>query len=77
MGWNNFESINGKLFENVEHWHDVYYVHGYCAELCEDTSASCNYILSFSAAMQKNNFYATQFHPEKSAGVGTQILTNF
>lgn len=77
MGWNNFKSINGPLFNQVQIENDVYYVHSYYAEVCENTLADCDYILPFSAALQKNNFYATQFHPEKSAEVGAQILLNF
>ncbi len=56
---------------------DVYYVHSYYAEISSCTSATCDYILPFSAAMEKDNFYATQFHPEKSAEVGEKILRNF
>jgi glutamine amidotransferase len=52
-------------------------VHSYYAEINEQTIASCNYILPFGTAMHKNNFYATQFHPEKSADIGEQILKNF
>lgn len=77
MGWNNFETIKGELFKGINISHDVYYIHSYYASVCELTSATCNYILPFSAAMQKNNFYATQFHPEKSADVGEKILMNF
>lgn len=77
MGWNNFIDFNGPLSTNIDKKDDVYYVHSYYANLCDDTVASCNYILKFSAALQKNNFFATQFHPEKSAGVGQQILKNF
>lgn len=77
MGWNNFESLNGELFKNVSSPNDVFYVHSYYAEECKSTVATCKYIIPFSAALQKDNFYATQFHPEKSAGVGEQILTNF
>jgi glutamine amidotransferase len=77
MGWNNFESLDGALFNNISTEKDVFYVHSYYAELNKDTSAVCNYILPFSAALQKDNFYATQFHPEKSADVGEQILKNF
>ena len=77
MGWNNFESLKGDLFNDVEITSDVYYVHSYYAEKCQDTIASCDYLRSFSCALQKNNFYATQFHPEKSAKVGEQILKNF
>lgn len=77
MGWNNFASVKGELFNNISINDDVYYVHSYYAELCEETVAVCDYINPFSAALQKNNFYATQFHPEKSAGIGEQILKNF
>ena len=77
MGWNNFETIGGDLFNNINRCDDVYYVHSYYATLNEDTVATCNYIVPFSAALQKNNFYATQFHPEKSAGIGMQILNKF
>jgi len=77
MGWNNFESIEGVLFDNVKPQDNVYYVHSYYAETCSDTVAVCNYIESFSAALQKGNFYATQFHPEKSSSIGEQILKNF
>jgi glutamine amidotransferase len=77
MGWNNFESFKGDLFKNITLNDDVYYVHSYYAEKCSDTIAVCNYILPFSAAMKRNNFYATQFHPEKSASIGNTILKNF
>ncbi|TYP98896.1 imidazole glycerol phosphate synthase subunit HisH [Tenacibaculum adriaticum] len=77
MGWNNFDSVSGSLFKNINDEDDVYYVHSYYAEICEQTLAICNYILPFSAAMQKDNFYATQFHPEKSASIGEKILKNF
>lgn len=77
MGWNNFASTTGNLFSNIKTVDNVYYVHSYYAEISEETIASCDYIKPFSAAMQKNNFYATQFHPEKSADVGETILKNF
>jgi imidazole glycerol-phosphate synthase subunit HisH len=77
MGWNNFETLNGKLLKGLNLEDDVYYVHSYYAELSKETVASCNYIKPFSSALQKNNFYATQFHPEKSADIGEQILKNF
>ncbi|MBL7897209.1 MAG: imidazole glycerol phosphate synthase subunit HisH, partial [Crocinitomicaceae bacterium] len=63
--------------QGVNESDDVYFVHSYYAELCEYTVATCNYIVPFSAAMNKDNFYATQFHPEKSGAVGEQILMNF
>lgn len=77
IGWNNFENAEGKLFEQIATKDDVYYVHSYYAAPCKATVATCNYITNFSAALNKYNFYATQFHPEKSANVGQQILKNF
>jgi glutamine amidotransferase len=77
MGWNNFLTLKGDLFNGITHDEDVYYVHSYYAEISSCTSATCDYVLQFSAAMQKGNFYATQFHPEKSADVGERILQNF
>jgi len=89
MGWNSLsyelgvqssESLltnNSKLLTNIQGSSDVYYVHSYYAEICDDTAGVCDYILPFSSVLQKDNFYATQFHPEKSAGVGEQILKNF
>jgi len=77
MGWNSLQVINSELFNGISATDDVYFVHSYYAEISEETSAVCNYILPFSAAMQKNNFYATQFHPEKSGIIGEQILRNF
>lgn len=77
MGWNNFEKIGGALMKHLNAQDDVYYVHGYYAECCDSTVATCNYILPFGAVMEQDNFYATQFHPEKSAAVGEQILLNF
>jgi glutamine amidotransferase len=77
MGWNNFLSMKGDLFKGITTEDDLYYVHSYYAEISSCTSAICDYILPFSAAMQSGNFYATQFHPEKSAGVGEIILQNW
>jgi len=77
MGWNNFSALKGRLFRGVKADEDVYYVHSYYAEITDYTSAICDYVLSFSAAMHKDNFYAVQFHPEKSAETGKKILKNF
>jgi glutamine amidotransferase len=77
MGWNNFLTLRGELFTGVSKDDDVYYVHSYYAEISSCTAATCDYIIPFSAAMQKDNFYATQFHPEKSALIGENILKNF
>jgi len=77
MGWNSLTQLSGTLFQGINESDDVYFVHSYYAEICDKTVATCNYILPFSAALQKDNFYATQFHPEKSGSVGEQILMNF
>ena len=77
MGWNNLENLKGELFNGISDDDNVYFVHSYYAELSAETIATCQYILPFSAAMQKDNFYATQFHPEKSAWAGEKILKNF
>ena len=77
MGWNNFSKVKGELFNGLENTNNVYFVHSYYAEINEQTTAVCDYIKPFSAAMQRDNFYATQFHPEKSADIGEQILKNF
>jgi len=77
MGWNNLSSVKGELFKGFPLAGNVYFVHSYYAEVSPDTSSVCEYILPFSAAMQKDNFYATQFHPEKSASEGEIILRNF
>lgn len=77
MGWNELTELKSDLFNDVQPFSDVYFVHSYFAEVNENTIATCNYIQPFSAAIQKNNFYATQFHPEKSASIGEQILLNF
>ncbi|HSO86510.1 MAG TPA: imidazole glycerol phosphate synthase subunit HisH [Draconibacterium sp.] len=77
MGWNAITNLKSKLFsEEIENQY-VYFVHSYFAGLGIHTIATCNYITPFSAALQKDNFYATQFHPEKSGTVGAQILENF
>ena len=77
MGWNTLYDLKGDIFTKSENNEDVYFVHSYYAELCQNTSATCTYILPFSAALQKDNFFATQFHPEKSADVGDKILKSF
>jgi len=77
MGWNAITNLKSKLFsEEIENQY-VYFVHSYFAGLGDHTIATCNYITPFSAALQKDNFYATQFHPEKSGTIGAQILKNF
>ena len=77
MGWNTIFNLKSPLFEGCSEDSYEYYVHSYFAEIGENTIAETDYINPFSAALKKNNFYAVQFHPEKSSSVGEQILKNF
>lgn len=77
MGWNAITNLKSEIFSTETENQYVYFVHSYYAEKSKHTIATCNYINTFSAALQKNNFYATQFHPEKSGTVGAKILENF
>jgi glutamine amidotransferase len=77
MGWNNIYDLRSKLFKDVKENAYVYFVHSYYATISQDTIATTDYILPFSAAMHRDNFYGVQFHTEKSAGAGVQIISNF
>ena len=77
IGWNTMQSLKGPLFHKIEENSFAYFVHSYFAAKGKHTIASTNYIKEYSSALQKNNFYGVQFHPEKSAKVGEQILQNF
>lgn len=77
MGWNSLHELKTPLFKGLTERDYVYFVHSYYCELCEYTAAKAQYILPYSAALQKDNFYATQFHPEKSGKVGETIIKNF
>ena len=90
MGWNaldvrckkvegrgEMENVKCSIFEGLGDNPYVYFVHSYYVPLCEDTAAIADYIQPYSAALQKDNFYACQFHPEKSGRVGEQIIKNF
>lgn len=77
MGWNALGHLGTPLFKGLREGEYVYFVHSYYAPTCEWTIAQANYIQPYSAALHRNNFYATQFHPEKSGAVGEQILKNF
>jgi glutamine amidotransferase len=77
MGWNTLENLKGDLFLNTNPGDFVYFVHSYYVPVNEYTAAETHYICPFSAALQKDNFYATQFHPEKSGSVGENILRSF
>ncbi len=77
IGWNEIINLNSPLFSGLTNESYVYYVHGYYAELGSNTIAETNYILNYSAALNKSNFYGVQFHPEKSGSTGEVILKNF
>ncbi|GEN74495.1 imidazole glycerol phosphate synthase subunit HisH [Chryseobacterium hagamense] len=77
MGWNTVSKLKSDLFSGIEENSDVYFVHSYYCEPSEFTTSVCDYILPFSASLQKDNFYAMQFHPEKSGTVGSRLLENF
>ena len=77
IGWNNIYNLESPLFKNIAENTFMYLVHSYYADLCDETIAACNYIQPYSAGLQKNNFYGVQFHPEKSADAGEQLLKNF
>jgi glutamine amidotransferase len=77
MGWNTITGLSSPLFNNVRENSFVYYVHSYYAELSPKTIATTDYIIPYSAAMQRDNFYGVQFHSEKSADTGIQIISNF
>ncbi len=77
IGWNQIDNLKSDLFNNVSGLEHVYSVHSFYAPLCEETIAESNYELKYSAALQRDNFYGTQFHPEKSSDVGAMILKNF
>ncbi len=77
IGWNNIGNLQSSLFEGVDEQAFMYFVHGYYVESCADAIATTNYIGDYSSAIQKDNFYAVQFHPEKSGEAGERILRNF
>ena len=78
MGWNRVVNLESKLFKGVDEGDYVYFVHSYYAGLGTDTIATCSHAgVMFSAALKYENFYGTQFHPEKSGDVGEQVLKNF
>ena len=76
-GWNNIHSLRGPLAEGLPNDAYMYFVHSYAADVCPDTTAICNYGRPFSAMLQRDNFYAAQFHAEISGNVGQCILENF
>ena len=77
MGWNTLTHVRSDLFKGFTKEEFVYFVHSFYVPLNEFTAAQTDYILPYSSALHKDNFYATQFHPEKSGAVGERILRNF
>jgi len=77
MGWNNIYGLRSALMQDVAENSYCYFVHGYYAACGDHTIATTDYIQPYSAALHRNNFYGCQFHPEKSAAVGKQIIKNF
>lgn len=77
IGWNQIVNLKSGIFNTISEKEYIYLVHSFYAPLCEETIAESDYDLKYSAALQKNNFYGVQFHPEKSSEVGETILNNF
>lgn len=77
IGWNKIYALGSPLFKNIKENEYMYFVHGYYVPINGYSIATANYILEYSCALNKNNFYAAQFHPEKSAAAGEQMLKNF
>ena len=77
MGWNNIYNLKSDLFKGIAENEYMYLVHSFYAPLCAETIATTNYELEYSSALENDNFYGTQFHPEKSGDVGERILANF
>ncbi|MEZ4841109.1 MAG: imidazole glycerol phosphate synthase subunit HisH [Flavobacteriaceae bacterium] len=77
IGWNQITNLSSDLFKGVRENEYMYLVHSYYAPMCKDTVATSFYGLEYSTAMQKNNFYGVQFHPEKSSKAGELVLKNF
>lgn len=77
IGWNSITNLKSKLFNGISENEYMYLVHSYYAENCKEAIATTNYNQIYSSALQKNNFYGVQFHPEKSSYAGEQLLKNF
>ena len=77
IGWNQIAELKTDLFSSIQEDEYIYLVHSYYAPICKETIATTNYGLKYSTALHKDNFYGTQFHPEKSSKAGNKILKNF
>ena len=77
MGWNTISNLKSDLFKGIKEKEHMYLVHSYYAEQCEASIATSNYELEYASALENDNFYGVQFHPEKSSKAGEQLLKNF
>lgn len=77
MGWNSINGLTTPLFDGIDEGAYIYYVHSFAPELCDATIAKSEHGVAFSGALNVNNFYGTQFHPEKSGEIGEMIIKNF
>ncbi|HHC79805.1 MAG TPA: imidazole glycerol phosphate synthase subunit HisH, partial [Flavobacteriia bacterium] len=77
IGWNQVTNLKSPLFDNVDEKEYMYAVHSYYASICDETIAETQYGINYSSALQKENFYGVQFHPEKSSYAGEQLIKNF
>ncbi|MFT5216927.1 MAG: glutamine amidotransferase [Glaciecola sp.] len=77
MGWNTITHLNSDLFKGISEGEYMYLVHSYYAEQCKESIATTNYEINYASALQHENFYGVQFHPEKSSAAGEQLLKNF
>ena len=76
-GWNTIYNLQSALFEGIKEGDFMYFVHSYYVPKCSESIAETEYDCTYSSALQKNNFYGVQFHPEKSGTIGAQVLSNF
>lgn len=77
MGWNKILNLKSELFKNIHDGDYMYLVHSFYAEQCKESIATTNYDIDYASALQRENFYGVQFHPEKSSKAGEQLLKNF
>ncbi|AFL82120.1 imidazole glycerol phosphate synthase, glutamine amidotransferase subunit [Aequorivita sublithincola DSM 14238] len=77
IGWNQIQNLKSELFKDISENEFMYLVHSFYAPLCEETIGTTEYGIQYSSALQKDNFYGVQFHPEKSSKAGEQVLQNF
>ncbi|WP_046745549.1 imidazole glycerol phosphate synthase subunit HisH [Kordia zhangzhouensis] len=77
IGWNTIKNVKGTLFDGIRENEYMYLVHSFYAKKCSEMIAETEYDIPYASALQKNNFYGVQFHPEKSSKAGSKLLENF